>query len=397
MNRRHTIDLPKLQTNDVMDIIKHLTNRVRSLRKHARLPVSKLHGREKYSGAELNVLYAGTPSQKAYFRSLYFADEPRETDLGDSFAWSLNRCAAENDCDLVVAVQARTELKLLPRAGFLLPLWVSAEADTSVSPYEISDKSLKADLARVRKNDLRCEHSTSLQDLEFFWERMYVPYIETQHGRQAILGSIDEFRDLITQGKLLITFAIQDGKRVAGGTLTTEGPTPRSRHIGLLNGNESLKQLGVMAAIYIFELDWAFRNGHQRLNLGATRPFFTDGILHYKKKFNISLRNSDHRKVIYINPSIHTNAVTSALLTNPMICIDNHDLVATVFQSDDFDYPQVGSPWLHHGKLMSGLREVKYVRSSEGQKLSENNRTSSIANRKTTSTFAPASEETLRR
>jgi len=315
------------------------------------------------------MLYAGTASQKSYVKSLFYGDESTETDLGTGYAWSLRKLADQNDCHLVAAVQSKLAQSLLPKAGYVLPLWVSSEADTSVSPFKVRRKSLKADLARIRKNQVTCEYSASPKDLEFFWERMYEPHIAKQHAQLAILGSIDEFRDLLAQGNLLLTFALYNGERVAGGTLVSEGPVPCSRNIGLLDGDDRLKRLGVMTAIYIYELDWAYRHGYKRLNLGATRPFLRDGVLQYKKKFNISLKTNDYKKVIFIDPVRNTDAVVASLVANPMICIDNDHLVATVFEGGDLAKSTSPAPWQHQGKIISGLKSVKRIQLDSGNSL----------------------------
>ena len=321
----------------------------------------KLCGVEKNTGKPLRILYAGTASQVAYVRHLFFSDVPSETDLGHHFAWSVNRIGKRQSCDLVIAVQSITAQNFLPGTGYCLPLWIESIADTSESPYESLDHSMKKDLKRTVKESLACVEAVSRDDFEMFWKKMYVPYAHEQFSDAAQLETEENFFKQVDEGSLKLFFAAHDGKLLAGGAVSTKCTTPRFRYLGVLNGNPEYRKTGAPAATYIFMLDWAHRHGHESVNLGGSRPFLRDGVLQYKKKYNISLTRRNVGRVLYINPLSASAAAAACLVYNPIIRTEGDGLVLTIFEHPDFDMPVPDSMWQYRKRVLGGLDRVEHV------------------------------------
>jgi len=323
--------------------------------------MTKLSGTEKITGDPLSLLYAGTASQLPYVRSFFFSDTPSETDLGSHFSWSVNRVGERNGCDLVTAVQSITARNLLPNTGYCLPLWVESMADTTASPYDTLDHSMKKDLRRTVKNNLTFVEATSRDQFEFFWERMYIPNAHVQFADAAQLETEEKFFEQVDEGNLKLFFTARDGHLLAGGAISTKDDTPRYRYLGVLDGNPDYRKLGAPAAAYIYMLDWAHRNGHSRVNMGGARPFLKDGVIQFKKKYNISLVKKNFARVLYINPLSTAAPVTASLVHNPIIRLEGDGLVVTIFEHPDYDFPVPDSMWQYRKKMIGGLDRVERV------------------------------------
>jgi lipid II:glycine glycyltransferase (peptidoglycan interpeptide bridge formation enzyme) len=188
---------------------------------------------------------------------------------------------------------------------------------------------------------------------------MYVPYTKERYAEQAMVETEEEFSNQVADGSLQLFFVIHEGRRLAGGALSVRGETPRFRYLGILDADPKLRKLGVLPALYVYVLDWAKRHGHERVNLGGCRPFLKDGVLQFKKKFNMSLSNGGYRKILYINPLSMEKAVTACLASNPFIRLDGEHLVVTVFESAGHESTTPDALWQISGELLAGLDRVE--------------------------------------
>ena len=344
-----------------MNIIRRIGRRLRKRFSKTEFEVLKLSGTERFSGDPLDVLYAGSESQKPFIKSSFFGDEPVEVPLGRCSPGAVGRVAENNDCQLVACVHPVADCRQLPRNGYVLPLWVTAMADTSRSPLESRNRSLRSDLRLIKRTGLSAEETTSPEDFAFFWERMYLPYTESQYLQQAIFETEEEFHRQVDDGDLRLFFIVHEGRRIAGGAVNTASEIPRFRYLGILDSDPEARKLGVLPALYVNVLDWAWRNGYERLNLGGCRPFLNDGVLQFKKKFNTSLRNGTYKKIIYINILKRTPAIFACLAANPLIRLDGDKLVATYFEHEGQEAQLPDSLWQVGGEKFPGLDRVERI------------------------------------
>jgi hypothetical protein len=136
-----------------------LLNLIRSIRKKIRrnihLHVWLISGTELHSGEHLTIIYAGKIGNKNYIVNLVFGDQYDEIDLGKKWLHNVFRIAKQNiqDCSMMVLEVNKRLHKLIKRKkDFYLPLWVLGEVDI---PLPVSNRSVKSDLRRIRKNNLK--------------------------------------------------------------------------------------------------------------------------------------------------------------------------------------------------------------------------------------------------
>jgi GNAT superfamily N-acetyltransferase len=344
-----------------MNILGRINSYVRKRLAYSNIPMTRISGVEKSSGEPLAVLYAGPVSQMPFVSNIFLSPDVSTSDVGKHSTTSIHKVARSNGCQLVMVVQDAAARSLLPSRGYTLPLWITKFADLSTSPFETTNSSLKKDLRLIRKHELRCEQTTSEDDLEFFWERMYVPYTTNQYGEQALVVPKEEFSAQVEAGTLELFFVIHDGRRIAGGVLDVSGEIPHFRYLGILDADPEARKIGALPALYAFQLDWARNEGYSEANLGGIRPLLKDGVLQFKKKFNVRLLNSAGKRILYVNPVIIDDAVLAGLVSTPLIRIERGKLVATIFESAECEADTPDTLWQYNGELLAGLDRVERI------------------------------------
>ena len=84
---------------------------------------------------------------------------------------------------------------------------------------------------------------------------------------------------------LLLQKKSQPGEYLGGFLVIYEASAPRLWSVGVLNGDRELVRAGVLASLYYLSFQYLSEQGFKRLNLGGSRPFFHDGILRYKRRY----------------------------------------------------------------------------------------------------------------
>lgn len=118
--------------------------------------------------------------------------------------------------------------------------------------------------------------------LGMFYENMYVPYINFRQKDEAILSTMDEFRQILSDGGALLLVSA-DNTPVAGAVIDRQ-QTPLVHSIGVdpLAGAPYLK-LEVIRTLFYFAALQMQKEGYALLNLGGCRPFVSDTSLWFKK------------------------------------------------------------------------------------------------------------------
>ena len=91
--------------------------------------------------------------------------------------------------------------------------------------------------------------------------------------------------------KLLIVKNAND-KIVSASFFNTTKNKIFSRYNGVINGDYEYIKKGAESALYYFLIDWAMRQGIKIFDFGDCRPFSTDGVFQYKKKWGAEMKRS---------------------------------------------------------------------------------------------------------
>ena len=129
--------------------------------------------------------------------------------------------------------------------------------------------------------------SRSVQDFEFFYDRMYLPYAQGRFGEYAAWTSKAEMRGYFEQeGVLLIEWG---GQVVAGQISTLDNGCYWARKLGILDGDPAHLDAGAMVAIYVFSIKRALDLGAREVDFGGGYPFLSSGVLQHKAWWGMKL------------------------------------------------------------------------------------------------------------
>jgi hypothetical protein len=192
--------------------------------------------------------------------------------------------------DLCLAVLARGH-ELPPGTWqYRQPEWVRQSLDISpgAAPNRRLAAKLKETSRRVRRAGFVAEVSHDPADLEFFYERMFLPHTRRQFGAYADIEPVEAMAPFFDRGFLV--FASREGVRLTGSLCHVEDGRFVYRRMGVLDGDRAHLASGAQAANYHFFVTLAGEMGCRAVDLMNSRPFPNDGVFRYKRDWGASVR-----------------------------------------------------------------------------------------------------------
>lgn len=306
-----------------------------------RFTVRLVSGRTRQGGQPLRVLYAGGESYDHYLRRLWFDGCADEQPLGRRWLWQLPALARRLNAGIAVT---RTTFALrgmaMTRGAFYLPDWVWCEAPLDVAALSGSARQRRrVDLRKLENRGLRYRVTTEAVDLEYFYDRMYVPTTRSSHGEHALLMSRDDMLRRVAAREAELVSILHDGAPV-GGCLLVYGAKPRVFSVGVLDGDREWYRAGAGLANYVLCFEHLRAQGFAEASLGRCRPFLSDGPLVFKKRLGAGIAGAEPDGIV-LRPLEQSAAVAEVLAANPFIHADRRGLHAVLFSAQPATAPAV--------------------------------------------------------
>jgi hypothetical protein len=286
--------------------------------------VERLSGTTERHGLPASIIVAGTRPGGGYPANQVLAGSPERLLLSSERLWTLPRTLAEltPSADLVLARVDALSARMLFGSDYLhVPSWVTMRLEMPRHLRSLTAgkraKSLRADLARVRRNRITCELSHSTADLEAFYHGFYVPYARQNFGQGARPVGLPVFRRRFEHGGLF--WALQDGQRIAGGNFARGRAMLRLEALGTRDGDRCFVEMGAFTALCWAQIEHAHALGCREVSFNASPGVLTDGTLRYKRKFGariVDLGYSARRLLRWakLNPTL-----LALLATTPVV------------------------------------------------------------------------------
>jgi hypothetical protein len=163
--------------------------------------------------------------------------------------------------------------------------WLAVPDD--LNKLKRTNRSVKADLRRIRRERFTFTVSHAEEDCETFYHTMYVPYLRRRHGELAVVRSLPQVRRVFRRGGVF--WILCEGQRIAGQLFFQREGVLYCVGLGTAGGDPSLLRKGAIAATYFFSLQYAQSQGLARIDLGGSPPSLSDGLLRYKRKWGARL------------------------------------------------------------------------------------------------------------
>jgi hypothetical protein len=326
-----------------------------------RVEVWRVEGVEKWSGLPISMICAANRQTRAYLLGLLVNESFRETFLGKKWLWSAASIVSKApDCSLIVlATQKRIVKYLHLQSSFFVPAWVEMEVDLPPCPTRPgSIKSLKSDLNRLRKHDLRYEVTAGSDAIEDFYANFYRPYITRVHGPRAVMVSRGAMRAKAPQCELLRV--TRQGSIIAAALIVRDRPEPRLWCIGIRDGSSQYIEQGACFATYHFSFEYLAKQGFRKVGLGWSRAFLRDGVLRYKSKWSPRITRATQDGFVFKFTSC-SKAAQSFLLNNPFIFEQSGTLSGALFVSSTTQSSEEPRPCEDFYLLEGTSNLIRYV------------------------------------
>lgn len=261
------------------------------------LPQYIVTGIEKESGKRICFLYIGNEKFPLFLSDLLFVESPKVDRIGTVFVWRLQRIVdgLSRDIDAVLVSCDTFYRRWLSKAGLIVfPHMVDMALDISQSFdefYKGLSNSAKSDVRKVNREGYSYEILSDIDSLRSFYNKMYLPLIQSRFADKPMYTPpFLFFRLLQMTGYRLLIVKDTNGNAVSGCFFSVKDDEVFSRYNGVFEGDVGLITVGAESALYYFLIDWAKKNGFNKVDLGYCRPFLHDGVFRYKQKWGALMR-----------------------------------------------------------------------------------------------------------
>lgn len=330
------LDLLYFSTPERLRIIYRPVHILRNMR----IQLWALKGLESNSKQELAILFAGKEANINYFVKLVYGQDGTVSYLGKTWFFQIPKIA-ERKKDIYSMFISDIPIILLRNVknSFQIPCWVDAKVDISkdLNLMIKKNKSLRSQLQNIGKYALNFEVTKEESRLRDFYYNMHLPYIMKRYPNSSMIDKYETIKKTLPNSELLV---IKSGdKEIAGGRIGYKGQKAYFLSLGVKDAETNYVKIGALGALYYFTLQYLKDKGFQKVDLGLSRPFLTDPVLTYKKRWGIKIADSS-QEYFLIKQLKETDAAKAFLVTNPFIYIDKRQLNCAVFINENTSIDQ---------------------------------------------------------
>lgn len=298
--------------------------------------VWEMRGSERHSGEVFSMVYVGrTAETRNYWIDRAFGSSREEQMLGQKWLWQVPKWIREKGhlYGFVLVETPRILRAWGGKGGVFVPNWIGGAVDITRDQISIlsKKKSLRSDLQSIKKHGLTYRVTKDLEAFDDFYHHMYVPHISQAHGDSAVVMAYGPKRQEFQACELLLVES--GGKAISGILLTYPKGGPRLWSLGVRSGDQALVRDGAIGALFYFASSYLSEKGFRQVHFGFSRPFLRDGVLRFKKKWNIRFCDSDALGVIFQVNSMNAG-VKSFLANNPFVFLDKNGFTGAVFWNE---------------------------------------------------------------
>jgi hypothetical protein len=269
--------------------------------------VTLIQGALRESGEQVIVLYVGRRINYVYLLRTLFDDYRLLQDVHTTlFACRKHVRAARGGADVEIVDIGWPYHRLINRQGRYLevPDWVNlaleipARWDDVVRNFRRTAR--KHDLRLIRRNDYRCEPARSREDVERFYDEMYLPFVRHRYPGDSVAAPRRHVVERALNGALLRVLRGDDV--VAAGIVYPEDDVLYSLWMGMPRRHLDSPPEAAISALYYFALRYAFDRGYKAFDFTGTRAFLSDGAYQFKRRWGASVKDEFSPSSILIRP-----------------------------------------------------------------------------------------------
>ena len=306
------------------EVVSKITNHLYCLvfSQHRRTPVHVVKGVLRNTNQTTSLVYEGSEHSLHQLSSMLFSPSVEVTYVGEFSFRHLDSAISQIPSDIIairvkkplISRYLKTDFLLLPTVNFVLDLRKPIE-----EIIRQMSRRRRRDLRKIEESGYTYEvYRRSSEVLDFFYYKMYLPYVKKRFEKAASIKSYLESEIIYRHnGGVLI---VRKEKDYHGGILfQIRGKTILAWSLGIYEGNRELVR-STEAALF-FLVRWAKAHDIETLDYGTSLPFLKEGIFTYKKEWGMSVKELD-QTVLALKIASLTEGSLLLLQQNPFIISD---------------------------------------------------------------------------
>jgi hypothetical protein len=195
-------------------------------------------------------------------------------------------------------------------------------------------RSAKEDIRKIKKVGYGYEISHDKDELEFFYNQMYVPYVKWRYHNTDTLINFYAMKILFELGSKIL-FVKYKNDYIFGGLFIKKKDMVTAIHAGIKKGKFDHLKKGVIAASYYHLINYSKKEGARFIDLGSCRSFMNDGLFLYKLKWGAKIGKSgnENSEIFAFKKCRKNKAIDSFLTNNPFIYLDKGRLIVDILEN----------------------------------------------------------------
>jgi len=264
---------------------------------------------------------------------LLFSKEPQIKKIKETHIWNYTKEINPNksNIDAVIIKSDRFYSNFFEKKGYVvIPEWIGVFLDIS-SPFEDYYKRLskgaKDDIRKIRKYGYTYEISQDIDKFNFFYYKMYLPYVSWKYKNKAECINYFALRHIFEYGSKIL-FVKNNDEYIFGGLFLIKKRKVFTSFAGVMEGKFDKIQLGLFAASYYYLIKYSKECGAKDIDFGSCRSFINDGVFKYKRKWGTRIEKAgyDTAEIFSLKILSDSKGIKSFLTKNPFISLEKNKL-----------------------------------------------------------------------
>jgi hypothetical protein len=290
-----------------------------------------------------------------YYVNNLFSEAYRIEEKQKVPVWKISSALARNNgsCELALTEVTRISRRLVMNGtGFILPRWVDTLLKVEYSLDAVDNRKVRKNIG---KHCFTFRESRSEEDLQFFYERMFKPYILGRHKDASVMVDFSYFRKRMRKKHSKLFFLMQGDEPMVASFNEKKNGRMKFSGLGVLDGRRDIIQMDAIRALYYFMLKHYRDQGIEVINYGGTSPLLSDGLTKFKRSLRAlpTDRNPYGEKSLWLLPVKPSEGANSYLHLHPFLYLDHGRFYRALFPSQDVTADKKEFlTWLKHAQFL---------------------------------------------
>jgi hypothetical protein len=222
----------------------------------------------------------------------------------------------------------------LLRRAIVVPREVAMHTDLPAGSdalrAQLLTSTTRGDFRRIRHANFSYRITSDPAAIREFYARYHAPLLADRFPEDGRMAPLENMLDKLSEGGELVCADI-DGVWLAGVFNIPNQASYELGTLGIRDGDETVRQQGVVAALIVRSLERAVELGRERATLGQSLPFLGKGSVWFKAKWGGVITRNPAMEELHMFMDIRHVAVRRMLSATPVIHTEGQELVVSTW------------------------------------------------------------------